>query len=114
MNLIRALIFGAEAGAGAAVHRVDRQQAWAAGLGIASIAGTLQPLFTGQRATLWEDPNGYSHDVVVVYPDSMRSSAADVSERYVDAAVGSGSSLWPSQRSGIAQALWIIDNVGSD
>lgn len=60
--------------------RVDRQEAWRAGMGIQSIASTLQPLFTGQRATRWEDPQGYSHDVVVVYPDSMRASAADVSE----------------------------------
>jgi hydrophobic/amphiphilic exporter-1 (mainly G- bacteria), HAE1 family len=58
--------------------KVDRAQAWAAGLGIGSIATTLQPLFTGQRATEWEDPQGYSHDVVVVYPDSMRTSAEDV------------------------------------
>lgn len=58
--------------------RVDRQEAWRAGIGIASIAGTLTPLFAGQRATQWEDPQGYSHDVVVVYPDSMRQSAADV------------------------------------
>ena len=60
--------------------RVDRQQAWAAGLGITTIASTLQPLFAGQRATQWEDPQGFSHDVVVVYPDSLRSSAADVAE----------------------------------
>ena len=59
--------------------RVDRQQAWAAGLGINAIGSTLQPLFQGQRATRWEDPNGYSHDVVVVYPDSMRVSPEDVS-----------------------------------
>ncbi|HSA55418.1 MAG TPA: efflux RND transporter permease subunit [Gemmatimonadaceae bacterium] len=58
--------------------RVDRQQAWAAGLGINSIASTLQPLFQGQRATRWEDQNGYSHDVIVVYPDSMRVSSEDV------------------------------------
>ncbi|HWP03539.1 MAG TPA: efflux RND transporter permease subunit [Gemmatimonadaceae bacterium] len=58
--------------------RVDRQQAWAAGLGIQSIASTLQPLFQGQRATRWEDPNGYSHDVIVVYPDSVRVSPEDV------------------------------------
>jgi hydrophobic/amphiphilic exporter-1 (mainly G- bacteria), HAE1 family len=57
---------------------VDRQRAWAAGLGIGSIGQTLQPLFTGQRATRWEDPQGYSHDVVVVYPDSFRTSEADV------------------------------------
>ncbi len=58
--------------------RVDRQQAWAAGLGISSIASTLQPLFQGQRATRWDDPNGYQHDVIVVYPDSMRVSPEDV------------------------------------
>jgi HAE1 family hydrophobic/amphiphilic exporter-1 len=57
---------------------VDRQRAWAAGVGIESIGNTLQPLFTGQRATRWEDPQGYSHDVIVVYPDSLRTSAADV------------------------------------
>jgi HAE1 family hydrophobic/amphiphilic exporter-1 len=60
--------------------RVNRQEAWRSGLGIQAIASTLQPLFSGQRATRWEDPNGYSHDVVVVYPDSMRTSAADVAE----------------------------------
>jgi HAE1 family hydrophobic/amphiphilic exporter-1 len=60
--------------------RVDRQQAWAAGLGINTIGSTLQPLFQGQRATRWEDPNGYSHDVVVVYPDSMRVSPEDVAK----------------------------------
>jgi hydrophobic/amphiphilic exporter-1 (mainly G- bacteria), HAE1 family len=58
--------------------RVDRQQAWAAGLGIGSIGTTLQPLFAGEIATEWEDPQGYSHDVVVMYPDSMKTSAADV------------------------------------
>jgi HAE1 family hydrophobic/amphiphilic exporter-1 len=60
--------------------RVDRQEAWRAGLGISTIASTLQPLFAGQRATQWEDPQGYSHDVVVVYPDSMRASPANVAE----------------------------------
>jgi hydrophobic/amphiphilic exporter-1 (mainly G- bacteria), HAE1 family len=60
--------------------RVDREQAWASGVGIGAIASTLSPLFTGQRATQWEDPQGYSHDVVVVYPDSFRTSASDVSE----------------------------------
>ncbi|MGH7678197.1 MAG: efflux RND transporter permease subunit, partial [Gemmatimonadaceae bacterium] len=75
--------------------RVNRQEAWRSGLGIASIAATLQPLFSGQRATRWEDPNGYSHDVVVVYPDSMRTSATDVAGIPVasttnDARTGSG------------------------
>ena len=58
--------------------RVDRQEAWGAGLGINAIGTTLQPLFSGTRATRWEDPQGYQHDVIVVYPDSLRTSAADV------------------------------------
>ncbi|MEJ7812402.1 MAG: efflux RND transporter permease subunit [Gemmatimonadaceae bacterium] len=58
--------------------RVDRQQAWAAGLGIGNIATTIQPLFSGQRATRWEDPLGYTHDVIVVYPDSLRTSEENV------------------------------------
>jgi HAE1 family hydrophobic/amphiphilic exporter-1 len=58
--------------------RVDRQLAWAAGLGIGSIAGTLQPLFSGARATRWQDEQGYSHDVRVVYPDSLRVNSEDV------------------------------------
>ena len=60
--------------------RVDRQLAWAAGLGVGAIAGTLQPLFSGTRATLWQDQQGYTHDVRVVYPDSLRSSAEDVGD----------------------------------
>ncbi|HEU4560589.1 MAG TPA: efflux RND transporter permease subunit [Longimicrobium sp.] len=71
---------------------VDRQRAWAAGVGIESIGSTLQPLFTGQRATRWEDPQGYSHDVIVVYPDSLRTSAADVANIPVPSTnVGEGS-----------------------
>ena len=60
--------------------RVDRQEAWRAGLGVGSVAATLQPLFSGQRATTWEDPQGFSHDVLVVFPDSLRASAEDVSQ----------------------------------
>jgi hydrophobic/amphiphilic exporter-1 (mainly G- bacteria), HAE1 family len=59
--------------------RVDRQEAWRAGLGVGSVAATLQPLFNGQRATTWEDPQGFTHDVVVIFPDSLRGSAEDVS-----------------------------------
>ena len=58
--------------------KIDRQAAWAAGLGVGSIASTLGPLFSGSIATEWEDPLGYSHDVVLVYPDSMRASADEV------------------------------------
>src|SRR5258708_37267538 len=61
------------------VH-VDRQQAWRAGLGVGSVASTLQPLFSGQRATTWEDPQGFAHDVVVVFPASLRNSAEYVSQ----------------------------------
>jgi HAE1 family hydrophobic/amphiphilic exporter-1 len=60
--------------------KVDRQEAWRAGLGIASIGNTLSPLFSGQRATRWEDPQGFEHDVIVIYPDSMRRSAANVAQ----------------------------------
>ena len=60
--------------------RVDRQEAWRAGLGITTIGNTLSPLFSGQRATRWEDHQGFEHDVIVVYPDSMRTSAADVAQ----------------------------------
>ncbi|MBI4410491.1 MAG: efflux RND transporter permease subunit [Gemmatimonadetes bacterium] len=59
---------------------VDREQAWAAGVSVGSIAGTLRPLFAGQRVTQYEDALGYSHDVVILYPISMRASAADVAE----------------------------------
>jgi HAE1 family hydrophobic/amphiphilic exporter-1 len=59
---------------------VDRTQAWAAGVSVGTIGQTLQPLFSGQRATRWEDPLGYEHDVIVVYPDSLRASAANVAD----------------------------------
>jgi HAE1 family hydrophobic/amphiphilic exporter-1 len=60
--------------------RVDRQEAWRAGLGVGAVAATLQPLFSGQRATTWEDSQGFSHDVVVVFPDSLRASAENVAQ----------------------------------
>ena len=81
--------------------RVDRQQAWAAGLGLEAIAGTLAPLFAGQRATVWQDEQGYSHDVVVVYPDALRSSPEDV--RTI-AVMGTGRDA----RSGLATAIPLV------
>jgi HAE1 family hydrophobic/amphiphilic exporter-1 len=59
---------------------VDRQRAWAAGVSIGSIGNTLAPLFAGQRTTQWEDRDGYSHDVVVVYPDSFRTNLRDIAD----------------------------------
>jgi HAE1 family hydrophobic/amphiphilic exporter-1 len=70
---------------------IDRQQAWAAGLGVNSIATTLQPVFTGQRATRWEDEMGFSHDVVVVYPDSLRTNAADIADLMIPSGAVDGS-----------------------
>lgn len=58
--------------------RVDRQQAWAAGLGVNSIANTLRPLFAGERSTVWQDPLGFTHDVIVIYPESLRTNERDV------------------------------------
>ncbi len=76
--------------------RVDRQEAWRAGLGVGSVAATLQPLFTGKRATTWEDPQGFSHDVVVVFPDSLRSSSEDVSQLPVASTFSDAKSGLPS------------------
>jgi HAE1 family hydrophobic/amphiphilic exporter-1 len=78
--------------------KVDRQQAWAAGLGVGSIAATLQPLFSGSRATLWQDEQGYTHDVRVVYPDSLRTNAEDVANIPV-----TGSAV--DSRTGLAAAI---------
>ncbi|HEX9108112.1 MAG TPA: efflux RND transporter permease subunit [Longimicrobiales bacterium] len=73
--------------------RVDREQAWAAGVGVGQLAGTLQPLFQGERATQWEDALGYNHDVVVVYPDSFRTSPADIANMPVQTAFSAGNGL---------------------
>ena len=37
-----------------------------------------KPAMLKDRDFQWEDPLGYSHDVVLVYPDSMRASAEEV------------------------------------
>ena len=76
--------------------RVDRQEAWRAGLGVGSVAATLQPLFSGKRATTWEDPQGFSHDVVVAFPDSLRSSAEDVAQLPVASSFTNATSGLPS------------------
>jgi len=67
-------------------------------LNIQSIGATLSPLFAGQRATRWEDPQGYEHDVMVMYPDSMRTSAADVANIVIpstNVAIGSSAPMIP-------------------
>ncbi len=66
---------------------VDRQQAWSAGLGINGIANTLQPLFSGFRSTTWQDHAGFTHDVVVIFPDSLRRTDSDVANLLIN---GSG------------------------
>ena len=56
------------------------------------------------RATTWQEA------LVQACADLLEGEWA---ARYLDAATGVGATLWPSQRSGIAQALWIIETVGS-
>ncbi len=91
--------------------RVDRQQAWRAGLGVGSVAATLQPLFSGQRATTWEDPQGFAHDVVVVFPDSLRNSAEDVAQLPVASSVSDPSNGLPSMVS-LSQVAEVRAGVG--
>ena len=87
---------------------VNREQAAAAGLGVGAVADVVQPLFSGQRAGTWEDPQGYSHDVLVVYPDSMRTSAADVRNLTIPAGSGAqGAALVP-----LAQIAEVTTGVG--
>ncbi|HAS10570.1 MAG TPA: helicase [Acidimicrobiaceae bacterium] len=56
---------------------------------------------------------------VVPWQDALAAACADLLEgewarRYLDIEhTADGFSLWPSQQLGIAQALWIIENVGS-
>lgn len=56
----------------------------------------MQPLFAGQRATRWEDPNGYSHDVTVLFPDSLRATTADIAAIPVASANRDGASGLPA------------------
>jgi len=68
----------------------------------------VQPLFAGQRAGTWEDPQGYSHDVLVVYPDSMRTSAAAVRDLSIPASTGAqGAALVP-----LSQIAEVTTGVG--
>jgi Helicase conserved C-terminal domain/SNF2-related domain len=55
---------------------------------------------------------------VVSWDEALAQACADLLEgqwarRYLDDAGHGGATLWPSQRAGIAQALWITENVGS-
>ena len=62
------------------VH-VDRQEAWRAG---AAASAPSPPRCSrsspASAPPTWEDPLGFSHDVIVVFPDSLRTSAADVAQ----------------------------------
>lgn len=52
------------------------------------------------------------------WQEALARASADLLEgewaaAYLEHAGGAGAALWPSQRAGIAQALWIIETVGS-
>jgi hypothetical protein len=55
---------------------------------------------------------------VVSWREALARASAELlegewAERYLSGPQGTGGNLWPSQRIGIAQAMWIIENVGS-
>jgi hypothetical protein len=54
---------------------------------------------------------------VVTWQEALARACADLlegqwAERYLSSVIGT-STLWPSQVAGIAEALWVVDNVGS-
>jgi HAE1 family hydrophobic/amphiphilic exporter-1 len=56
--------------------RVDlrRDLASEVGLGVGVVAGALRPVFSGDKASTWEDPSGEQHDVIVRLPRGARES----------------------------------------
>jgi len=84
--------------------------------GLVSIAENLWA-----KGTPWDDELRALLELLlrrVSWQEALARACADLLEgkwaaRYLDAAGGVGASLWPSQRAGIAQALWIIESVGS-
>lgn len=76
---------------------------------------------------LWDRGQPWDHQLRRLLEDLLRMATwqealvracSDLLEgewasRYLDAPGAGGGALWPSQRSGIAQALWIIETVGS-
>jgi hypothetical protein len=55
---------------------------------------------------------------VVPWKEALARACAELltgswAERYLQGANGSGHALWPSQTSGIAEALWVMESVGS-
>ena len=79
---------------------VDRQDVRVieCGGGLCFLLEPLQPLFSGQRATVWQDPLGFTHDVVVIYPESLRTRESDVANIPV-----SGSAI--DSRTGLPAAI---------
>jgi hypothetical protein len=76
----------------------------------------------------WEEARDYNRQLIdllerllmfVDWPEALARACAELLEgEWAEAytrqqAVGDMSPLWPSQQQGIAQALWLIDNVGS-
>jgi HAE1 family hydrophobic/amphiphilic exporter-1 len=56
--------------------RIDVRRALASelGVGVGSIARTLRPALAGERASMWEDPAGEQHEVIVQLPRDARTT----------------------------------------
>ena len=57
---------------------VHRELAANLGLSIGQVGAALRPVLAGQKAGDWEDPQGYSHDVVVRLAPEARTSPEDL------------------------------------
>ena len=88
------------------------------------------PFFDGAHQLaerLWEVGADYSQDLLellrtllqsVTWQEALARACAEVLEgawanKYVGTPGGDAPPFWPSQRQGIAQALWVLEHVGS-